>query len=65
MNKNLLLKVLRSLWRISVKLLLLSLTMVVWVLSNDKLHKKIKDQEKWESDYDQHTANVTKRNFLY
>jgi hypothetical protein len=65
MNKNLLIKILRALLRICIKLLICSLAIVLLILPNEKIQKQIKEREKWENDYDEYTADITKRKFLY
>jgi hypothetical protein len=65
MNKNLLLKLLRSILRGGIKLLTFSLIFFLSVLFSNELRKKIREHEKRESDYDEYTASVTKRKFLF
>jgi hypothetical protein len=65
MNKDLLLKLLQSLLRISIKLLIFSMTIILSVFFSDGLRKKINERQKEERDYDEYTANVTKRKFYY
>jgi hypothetical protein len=46
-------------------LLICSLAIVLLILPNEKIQKQIKEREKWENDYDEYTADITKRKFLY
>ena len=42
-----------------------SLKIIITVLLSSDLDRKIKANEQWESDYDEHTSSVTKRKYFH
>lgn len=65
MNKTVLIKFLTMFFKICFKIFTFTLKLIVTVLLSSDLDKEIKKGEQWENDYDEHTAEVTGRKFLF
>jgi predicted Zn-dependent protease len=65
MNKVFSLQTLKTILWVGTKLLLGSLKIILLLFFNKDLHKKIKESEEWENDYDEYTTQVTKRKIFY
>lgn len=58
-------KTLSLIFKICIKLLKFTVKFIVTVLLSSDLEKEIKKHAQWENDYDEHTAEVTGRKFLF
>lgn len=65
MNKIIIFKALSIIFKSCLKILAFSLKVIFMALLSSEVDKKIKEHDQWENEYDEHTAEVTKRNFLY
>lgn len=54
-----------KIWQLIFKLIVFTLKVAVTVLFSTELDKRIKANEKWESEYDEYTAHVTKRKYFH
>jgi hypothetical protein len=65
MNKQFLYQLLKSILQFGFKAIIFSLRFVLTIFFSSDLDKRIKANEKWESEYDELTTHVTKRKHFH